>query len=71
MCWLKCLERRVLGEVGPGPPTLLTNIKEHLAVYIEDMIEMGFGFSREDVLCLVFTTRLLRGTTLTQSFSSI
>ena len=56
---VETLRRRVTGVVEivcrPGPHTILTESEEQrLAVYIVDMAEMGFGLTKEDVLCLAF-----------------
>ena len=53
------LRRRVHGTVvpgcKPGPPTVLTEEEEeHLASYLIKMAQMGFGLSRETVMCLAF-----------------
>ena len=38
-----------------GPPSVLSKEEEDaLAKYIIDMVKMGFGLSREDVMCLAF-----------------
>jgi len=56
---LETLRRRVNGSVisgcKPGPVTVLTEEEEeHLASYLIQMAQMGFGLSRETVMCLVF-----------------
>ena len=53
------LRRRVIGSVNsgckPGPATVLTEAEEeHLASYLIQMADMGFGLSRETVMCLAF-----------------
>ena len=53
------LRRRVNGSVipgcRPGPATVLTEQEEeHLASYLIQMAQMGFGLSSETVMCLVF-----------------
>ena len=53
------LRRRVNGTVGsgckPGPATVLTKAEEeHLESYLIQMADMGFGLSRETVMCLAF-----------------
>ena len=53
------LRRRVNGSVNsgckPGPATVLTEAEEeHLASYLIQMADMGFGLSREIVMCLAF-----------------
>ena len=40
----------------PGPATILTEEEEdHLASYLKQMSEMGYGLSRETVMRLAFT----------------
>ena len=53
------VRRRVNGSViagcKPGPATVLTEEEEeHLASYLIQMAQMGFGLSRETVMCLAF-----------------
>jgi hypothetical protein len=53
------LRRRVNGSVNPGckpgPSTVLTEEDEdRLASYLIQMAQMGFGLSRETVMCLAF-----------------
>jgi len=53
------LRRRVNGSVipgcKPGPATVLTEEEEdRLSLYLKEMAEMGFGLSRETVMCLAF-----------------
>ena len=53
------LRRRVNGSVitgcKPGPATALTEEEEErLASYLIQMAQMGFGLSRETVMCLAF-----------------
>ena len=53
------LRRRVNGSVNPGcrpgPATVLTEAEEkHLASYLIQMADMGFGLSCETVMCLAF-----------------
>ena len=55
----KHLRRRVNGSVKPGskpgPATVLTEAEEeHLASYLIQMADMGFGLSCETVMCLAF-----------------
>lgn len=39
----------------PAALTLLTNEEgSRLGCYIDDMADMGFGLSREDVMCIVY-----------------
>jgi len=56
---LSTLHRRVHGVVDincrPGPPPVLsTMVEERLASYVVHMSDMGFGLSRQDVMCLAF-----------------
>lgn len=56
---VETLRRRVIGSVEmgckPGPPTVLTTEEEtRLAKYLVDMVDMGFGLSREDVMAMAF-----------------
>ena len=53
------LRRSVNGSVKPGskpgPATVLTEAEEeHLASYLIQMADMGFGLSHEKVMCLAF-----------------
>ena len=59
---LESLRRRVNGTVDiicrPGPPSILTREEEDcLAHYIVDMVEMGFGLMREDVMHLAIAEK--------------
>ena len=59
MYFSKHLRRRVNGSVKPGskpgPATVLTEAEEeHLASYLIQMADMGFGLSCETVMCLAF-----------------
>ncbi len=56
---LETLRRRVNGSVDigckPGPPSVLSKEEEDaLAHYVIEMVSMGFGLSREDVMSLAF-----------------
>ena len=56
---VETLRRRVTGSVSlecrPGPPTILASEEEsRLAGYINDMVDMGFGLGREDVMCVAY-----------------
>ena len=48
------LYRRVRGLVGigskPGPDPILSSAEERLANYLIEMADMGFGFSRQEVM---------------------
>ena len=53
------LRRRVNGSVipgsRPGPATVLTEAEEEqLASHLIQMADMGFGLSRETVMCLAY-----------------
>ena len=57
---IESLRRRVNGSVDlfckPGPPTILTAEEETaLEEYILTMAEMGFGLTRDDIMCLAFS----------------
>ena len=56
---VESLRRRVIGNVDvtcrPGPPSVLSKEEEDaIATYVIEMVEMGFGLSREDVMRLAF-----------------
>ena len=56
---VETLRRRVTGavQVGcrPGPATVLTKEEEdRLSHHLKEMVEMGFGLTREDIARLAF-----------------
>ena len=52
------LYRRVNGIVAmgsrPGPAPVLSLMEDRLAHYLVEMADMGFGLSRQEVMCLAF-----------------
>ena len=57
---VETLRRRIMGVVEmdtrPGPPTVHSKEEEDLlAKYVVEMVDMGYGLSREDVMRMAFT----------------
>ena len=57
---VETLRRRIMGVVEmdarPGPPTVHSKEeKDLLAKYVVEMVDMGYGLSREDVMRMAFT----------------
>ena len=51
----RCVNGSVIPGCKPGPATVLTeDEEERLASYLIQMAQMGFGLSRETVVCLAF-----------------
>ena len=51
----RCVNGSVIPGSRPGPATVLTEAEEEqLASYLIQMADMGFGLSRETMMCLAY-----------------